>query len=156
MSRVLPTPTLVAVVFTAALTHASVGQAQIYRCDTEDGLVFADEPCGKDAERVEMAPESSGIAGGPPEAVQADLKKKSRERREAAEELRKAIFEAELNRPSPPVIIQQPAPQPVLWPWTLRPRPPHHRPPHNRPPPQRPPRPPRPEPLTPDTLRPRN
>lgn len=120
---------------------ASAVQAQIYRCDTSEGVEFSDEPCGKSAEVVQLEENTSGISGGPPEAVRKDLAEKKAQRAQDREERREAAALAERTRPAPPVqvLVEQPVFYPGYW-W--RPNRPG-RPPHSRPPPDRPqPRPP--------------
>ena len=40
--------------------------AQIYRCETEEGVVFSDRECGPATEIVEIEDETSGISIEPP------------------------------------------------------------------------------------------
>lgn len=119
--------------------------AQVYRCDTPQGVVFSDERCGEQAEVVEFDQDSSGVTIDPPEQVSDYLVRKREEREEAREAYRESLAA------SPPPVIY-PAPYPEYYPVYRRPifGPPFH--PH---PPVRPPRPePPPRPAPPSTLDP--
>jgi hypothetical protein len=120
------------------LALATAAQAQIYRCETADGVEFSDEPCGKDATVVHLEEATSGISGGPPEVVRQQLADKKAQRAEDREKRLEALARAPQPAPAPPVIIQQPVFYPGYW-W--RPNlPPHHRPlpgPPKPPPPDR-------------------
>lgn len=116
--------------FLLALLAGSV-QAQIYRCETADGVEFSDEPCGKSAQVVQLEESTSGISGGPPDAVREELAEKKARRAEQREQRREAAARAPRPQPAPPaqVIVEQPAFYPGYWWRPNRPgRPPHHRP----------------------------
>gem|GEM_PF-2258772 len=104
--------------------------AQIYHCETEDGPVFSDTPCGEQAKVVELQPQSSGVAGGPPAETKAYLAQKREEREEARAEQQRL----EAMRPREPVYVPVPVETesyPAFWPrygGHHRPRPPGHRP----------------------------
>ncbi len=118
----------------ALLFTAPAVQAQIYHCDTPQGRVYADAPCGEEARVIELAAQSSGISMGPPQAVRDDLAKKREQR--AVE--RQARREAQANRPEvapqPVAVAEPPVSYPVVWPRRHRP--------HRPRPPDRPSRPP--------------
>lgn len=130
-----------------ALTLAApAAQGEIYRCESEQGTVFSDRPCGDEAVVVAIEDESAGIAPGPPEEVRDYLAQKREERARERAEQRQAAREAASRQPPPVVTVERPA-YPA-W-WGPSPYPPMRpRPPHNRPRPQ-PPVMPLPEPLPP-------
>ena len=112
---------------TVLLLAAPAAQAEIYRCDTPQGPVFADKPCGEQAEVVTVDEGSSGISMGPPEEVRDYLDEQREERATEREER----MQAQAARPVAPVSV--PAYEyesdgyPVYWPnsgYPNRPRPP--------------------------------
>ena len=125
-----------------------LGAAQIYRCDTPEGVVFSDRECGEEAEVVELTEETAGISVGPSEEVRERLEEQKQERAEA----RAALAEQRANQPAPapaPIIIERPgypAFAPGFW---------GNRPPALRPPPPLRPIPPVAPPVRPDVVRPR-
>lgn len=131
----------------ALLLAAPAAGGEIFRCQTADGLVFSDRPCGDEAVVVTIEEQSAGITPGPPEEVREYLAQKRDEREEERAERRRAAREAAARgAPSPVITVEQPA-YPA-W-WGPSPYPPQRpRPPHNRPRPQ-PPLLPLPEPLPP-------
>lgn len=116
-------------------------QAQIYRCETSGGIEFSDEPCGKSAEVVQLEESTSGISGGPPEAVKKDLADKKAKRAEERKKRREEAARTARYQPAPPpqIIVERPGFYPGYWWRPNRPgRPPHHRPPPVRPQPRPP------------------
>ncbi len=104
--------------------------AQIYRCETPQGLVFADAPCGETSEVVELEESTSGISGGPSEEVREYLALKRQERSDERQARREAAAAAAAAAPPPqPVVIEQPVAYPGFWGRYPRPRPPGNRPP---------------------------
>ena len=125
---------------------ASAAQGDIYRCESAQGVVFSDLPCGDEPVLVEISDDSAGITPGPPEEVRDYLAQKREEREEDRAERQRAAREA-ASRTSPPVVTVERPVYPA-W-WGPSPYPPlRPRPPHNRPRPQ-PPLMPLPEPLPP-------
>ena len=108
---------LPALVWLGVLCVAPASTAdEIYRCETETGVVFTDLECGGEGEgeKVVLAPETSGIKPGPPEEVRAYLAQKREERAEA---LRKE-WEWAARQPAPapaPVVIERPVGYPYWW-----------------------------------------
>jgi hypothetical protein len=136
------------------LLAVPTAQAQIFRCETPEGVVFSDRPCDDAAEIVELEGESQGVSGGPPEEVRDYLAERRTERAEAREAAREA--RAAPPPPQPVTIIQQPTTYPYAWPAFGYPRPPGWRPPGWRPPlkPEQPIAPPPPQRPPSDVLRP--
>lgn len=112
-------------------------EAQIFRCDTPNGLVFSDTPCSGQAEVVDVVNGSSGISGGPSDEVKAELEQKKADRAEEREEARKL----QASQVQQPVYVPTPVDQSVIypgvWPWRPGVRP-HPRPPRPRPKPVEP------------------
>jgi hypothetical protein len=77
------------------LLAAPLAQAEIYRCDSPDGPVFSDKPCGDQAEIITVQDSSAGINTGPSEETRAYLAQKRDERAQARKQ-------ASLNRPPAP------------------------------------------------------
>jgi hypothetical protein len=80
----------------------------IYRCETEEGVVFTDLECAGDGETevVTLAPDTAGITPGPPEEVREYL---ARKREERAEALRQE-WEWAARQPPPapaPIVIER-------------------------------------------------
>lgn len=118
------------------LLISSFAEAQIFRCETVDGLVFSDTPCSKQAEVVDVENGSSGISGGPSEEVKAELEQKKADRAEQREQARELQATRAAQQPVyVPVPVEQSVIYPGDWPW--RPRP-HPRPPRPRPQPVQP------------------
>ena len=92
--------------------------AQIYRCETPQGIVFSDKECGSEASVVELAEESHGLGGGPSEEVREYLEQKRQERAEARELARQF---APSQPSSAPVVQSQPVETVALLPGYLRP-----------------------------------
>lgn len=111
-------------------------QAQIFRCDTQQGLVFSDTPCSAEAEVVTIENDSSGISGGTSDEVRAQLAQKKEQRAQEREQARKL----RASRPPSPVYVPVPVEQTVIypgvWPWRPGHRP-HPRPPRPQPKPER-------------------
>jgi hypothetical protein len=89
---------------------------EIYRCETEDGVVFTDLECAGEGqgERVTLAPDTAGITPGPPDEVREYL---ARKREERAEALRKE-WEWAARQPAPtpaPVVIERRVGYPYGW-----------------------------------------
>jgi len=119
---------------TLLLTAASA-EAQIFRCETPDGLIFSDSPCSAEAEVVNVDNVSAGISGGPSEEVKAELAEKKAQRAEEREQARKL----RASQPPQPVYLPAPAGQTVIypgyWPWRPDYRP-HPEPPGPQPKPE--------------------
>ena len=115
---------------TVLLLAAPAVQAEIYRCDGPQGLVYSDKPCGEQAEVVTVDESSSGISMGPPEEVRDYLASQREERATEREEKQRA----QAARPAAPVTVPvyESAGYPVYWPnagYPNRPgRPPRPRP----------------------------
>lgn len=122
------------ILFIALILAVPAAEAQIYRCETPDGTVFADEPCGEGAKVVTIEEDSSGITAGPPEEVRGYLVRKREERADEQE----ARQRAQAAQPPGPVYVPVPVEQPVIYPgyWWRHPRP---HPPRPEPPPEPPP-----------------
>jgi hypothetical protein len=111
-----------------ALYSPAALQAQIYRCETPQGVVFADTPCGAEAAVVELRQETAGVSIGPGEEVREYLAQRRTERSEQREARLQAQASADAQ-PAPQVItVQQPLLAPGFWPGYFRPRPPLNRP----------------------------
>ena len=120
------------------LAFVSTAEAQIYRCETPAGTVFSDTRCSSQAELMTVEDLSSGIEGGPSEAVVAELDKKRAQREEDRQEARKLRATQASQQPLyVPAPVEQTVVYPGLWPWRPGPRP-HPRPPHARPKPAQP------------------
>ena len=131
------------------LLAVATAEAQIYRCETAQGPVFTDSPCGAQAEVVTLADESSGISLGPSEEVR-DYLDSQRAERAAEREERQRMPPAQAAAPVGPVENRSYG-YPVYWPRNHRPNRP------NRPRPERPIAPPPPDiPDSGSVLRPRN
>lgn len=117
------------------LMTALEAQAQIYRCETAEGLVYSDQRCSAEASEVQLAEDSQGLGGGPSEEVRAYLDQKRQERAEQRENAAQRAQE-----PSTTVIVQpaQPAEPAALLPGYLRPVRPVHPIVRPRPRPERP------------------
>jgi hypothetical protein len=150
---VKPIPLLILSLLAAAPAAA---EDKIYRCETDEGIVFSDRACGESAEVVEIESSSAGIDIGPPDEVREKLARNREARAEAWAEQQKALAQAPPPPPVQPVIIERQ----VGYPWWGLPgfgRPPGARPPL-RPRPEPPVAPPVRPPLRPgggDVLRPR-
>jgi hypothetical protein len=110
--------------------------AQIYRCETELGVVFSDTECGDDAELVELEDDSRGIMMGPPEDVRTELRATREQWAKDLAAQREALARAQ---PPPPVIIEGEVAAPV-WGWRAPGylRPPGHGPGYRPGPPHQP------------------
>ncbi|MEM1411112.1 MAG: hypothetical protein AAGH19_02055 [Pseudomonadota bacterium] len=120
-----------------------LADAEIYRCETPEGVVFSDRECGEAAERVELADDSAGVSMGPPEEVREYLA----EQREVRAQERQERIERRASQTPPtpaPIVVEQRVGYPYWW---------GARPPVLRPPPQRPPV--QPPMRPPDVVRPR-
>ncbi len=89
---------------------------EIYRCETDEGVVFTDLECTGEGEGevVTLAPETAGIVPGPPEEVREYLAQKREEREEA---LRKE-WEWAARQPAPapaPVVVERRVGYPYGW-----------------------------------------
>jgi hypothetical protein len=116
----------------ALILATPAAQADIYRCESDRGIVFSDRPCSEEATVVTIEDSSAGIAPGPPEEVREYLAQKREERAEERAARRQAAREA-AARATPPVVTVE---RPVYpgW-WGRPPYPPQRpRPPQNRPP----------------------
>ncbi len=123
--------TLMKVLLPALVLVSSFAEAQIYRCETPQGLVFSDMPCGEQAELVSIEEDSSGIAPGPQQETREYLAQKREERAEA----RKENAQLRATRPQTPVVVpeQQPVVYPAYWPAYRNPQRPIRRPGPGRP-----------------------
>ena len=110
---------------------ASFAEAQVYRCETPQGLVFSDLPCGEQAELITIEENSSGIAPGPDGETREYLAQKREERAEAREENARTW----VTRSNTPVAVpvQQPVVSPAYWPAYRGPHRPIQRPRPGRP-----------------------
>jgi hypothetical protein len=107
------------------LLAAPLAQAQIYRCDGDQGPVYSDKPCGEQAEVVTVQDSSSGISPGPSDDVKDYLASKREERAND-----RAQQQAAPNNPAqPPLVVTegQNYGYPVYWPGNgnrpVRPKP---------------------------------
>lgn len=65
----------------ALVTLSSAAHAEIYRCNGPDGPIFSDQKCGPNATTVQMTV-TSGIDGGVPDDVKAELARKKAARQQ--------------------------------------------------------------------------
>lgn len=117
--------------FAMLILAAPAVEAEIYRCETPQGLVFADRPCGEQAEEVIIDDNTSGVSPGPSEEVRDYLADKREQRSNERAERQ----QAQASRPPATVVIppQQDYGYPVYWPYRGHQRPPMHRPGGDRP-----------------------
>ncbi len=100
----------------ALSTSEGLRADEIYRCETETGVVFTDIECagGDQGEVVTLAPETAGITPGPPEEVRQYLAQKREERAEALR--REVEWAARQPPPAPaPVVVEQRIATPYWW-----------------------------------------
>jgi hypothetical protein len=110
------------------LAMAPLAAAQIYRCETGDGVVFSDRECGPAAEIVEIEDATSGVSIGPPQEVRDRLAQQREAWAEEAQARREALAR-EPPPPSQPVVIERRVGVPYWgWPGAGYPRPPGNRP----------------------------
>ncbi|MEE4174534.1 MAG: hypothetical protein V2I57_09825 [Xanthomonadales bacterium] len=125
----------------SASITAELRAEEIYRCETEAGVVYTDRECAGDSEGevVTLPPETAGITPGPPEEVREYLAQKREERQEALRKERE--WAARQPPPAPaPVVIERPVAYPYWWGgYTYRPPRPPLRPEPPVSPPVRPP-----------------
>jgi len=135
-------------IVTALMLVPGFAQADIYRCDTPNGVVFSDRECGDSSEVVTLADETAGISVGPSEEVRERLAEQKAERAQAREERAERLANQPVQVPTPVVIERQGYPTyPGFW---------GNRPPALRPPPPLRPLPPVAPPVRPpDVVRPR-
>lgn len=112
------------------LLFIASAEAQIFRCETQQGLVFSDTPCSAEAEIVDVESDSSGITAGTSDEVLAQLAQKKEQRALEREQARK------LKASQQPVYMPAPVEQTVIYPgiWPYRPSyRPYPRPPRQQP-----------------------
>lgn len=100
----------------SACCCASIQANEIFRCETDEGVVFTDLECTGDGESelVTLAPETAGIVPGPPEEVREYLAQKREERAEA----QRKEWEWAARQPAPapaPVVVERRVGYPYWW-----------------------------------------